>query len=194
MLLFRRLYAYVPIYKEPSEDGRNSEIADAKETRNPVLEPADSFIIGDEIIGALRGRTVHAESGADNQAARVAELRFVHRRVPADGGQTFVLPRQCHALRPQRHRRIIRLPGKRRQRSVACIIEAAQTFESMIGEGVQGSYYLQWMFNLKSKNARFQSALRARFRGSCMLLPPSMARGTRSPVRTSHCSVSCPGC
>lgn len=107
--------------------------------RNPILEPANSFVIGDEIIRALR-RIVHVVGGTDNQATRVAELRFVrHRRVPADGSQALVLPCQCHTtvLRPQRHRRIIRLSGERCQRSVARVIEAAQTFESMIGDSVR---------------------------------------------------------
>lgn len=106
------------------------------------LEPADGLVIGDEVVGALRGRVVvHAVRGAaHHHAARVPELALVrHRRVPADGGQSLVLLRQGHAavLRPQRHRGVRRLPGERRQRSVTCVIEAAQTFESMIGESVQ---------------------------------------------------------
>lgn len=108
--------------------------------RNLTLEPADSFVIGDEIIRALRGRIVHVVGRADNQATRVVKLRFVrHRRVPADGSQALVLPCQCHTtvLRPQRHRRIIRLSGERCQRSVARVIEAAQTFENMIGDNVR---------------------------------------------------------
>lgn len=110
-------------------------------SRNASLEPADSLVVGDEIIRALRGRTVHAVGGTDDQATRVAELRLVHRRVPADGGQAFVLLRQRHAavLRPQRHRRVIRLSGERRQSdAVARVIETAQTFErNMTGESVQ---------------------------------------------------------
>lgn len=101
-------------------------------SRNASLEPADGFVVGDEKIRALRGRTVHAVGGTDDQAARVAELGLVHRRVPADGGQAFVLLCQRHTavLRPQRHRRVIRLSGECRQRdAVARVVEAAQTFE-----------------------------------------------------------------
>lgn len=47
----------------------------------PALEPADSFVIGDEVVGALSGRAVHAVSGtADDHAARVAEFGFIRHR------------------------------------------------------------------------------------------------------------------
>lgn len=111
-----------------------------------ALEPANSFIIGDEIIGALSGWIVHAISrAADNHAIRVTEFGFIrHRWMPADGGQSLVLLRQCHTaiLWSQWHRRIIGLSGERRQRSVACVIETAQTFESKIGENVRWSKLL----------------------------------------------------
>lgn len=46
-----------------------------------ALEPADSFVIGDEVVGALSGRIVHAEGGtADDHAARVAEFGFIRHR------------------------------------------------------------------------------------------------------------------
>lgn len=109
----------------------------------PSLEPADGFVVRDEVIGAFRDRVVHSVGGtADYRGTRVPEFRLNrHRRVPADHGQPPVLLRQGHpaVLRPQRHRRIIRLPGERRQRSVSRVVETAQTFESIIGERVRGS-------------------------------------------------------
>lgn len=60
-----------------------------------VLEPADSFVVGDEVVGTFRGRIIHAISRTTNdQAARIAEFSFVcHRRMPTDSSQSLVLLR-----------------------------------------------------------------------------------------------------
>jgi hypothetical protein len=61
----------------------------------PSLEPTNSFVIGDEVIGALRNRVIHAVSRtADGWATRVPEFCLIrYRRMSDDHGQSSILPR-----------------------------------------------------------------------------------------------------
>lgn len=115
-----------------------------------ALKSADSLVIGNEVIGVLNGRVVHAISGAtDDHTSRATEFPFVrHRRVSTDDGQSSVFPRQCHAtvLWSKWHGRIGWLPCKCRQCSVARVIKATQTFESMIGDNVRLIYFLVMIY------------------------------------------------
>lgn len=106
------------------------------------LKSADRLVVGHEVIGILHSRAVHVVSGAAHHEAghTTAQLFLVrHGTVSGDRRRSSVLLNQRHAavLGTQRHGWIGRLPGKRGQRTVTRVVEAAQTFERTIGEGVR---------------------------------------------------------
>lgn len=103
-------------------------------------EPADRLVVGDEVVGALGGRAVHAVRGAADDQPRCTAAELFLRgdgTVAGDRRRPSILLRQGHpaVLGAQGHRGVGRLPGQSRQRPVPGVVEAAQTFGSKIGEG-----------------------------------------------------------